>query len=405
MPTRRLIAAVLCALLVASSSRADWTLPPVTGQLEGDFTALKLPGSPKLHWKATVTAADAGARAVDFTVDGPGTHARAQLRVDANGDGTWRVHEAQVDVAAWFAAVAPQLSPGLAGMAAAGTISVTGTGELRAWTVDGRVDVELRDGEIHDAARTWSIAGVNARGAVAVPSLETDGLVRIAIGEVTAGNLAARDGGVELSIDANQRVHVTRAVAVALNGDVEAAPFDFPLAKPEVRTEWRVDDVEIAQLARLLPPVLSSATGRVSGRVAMAWDARQGFVPGTGRLQVDPGGLAELRLAPQPGFLTSRVPRKISIIPGLVTIDNPAYEPLRSLEMGETTLQIESLDIGLRPEGDPNGRTARVVLTAKPEKRKEVESVRFEVNVKGPLTDVLRFGIEHNVSLNARTTK
>jgi hypothetical protein len=73
--------------------------------------------------------------------------------------------------------------------------------------------------------------------------------------------------------------------------------------------------------------------------------------------------------------------------------------------MGETTLQIESLDIGLRPEGDPNGRTARVVLTAKPEKRKEVESVRFEINVKGPLTDVLRFGIEHNLSLSARTTK
>lgn len=406
MPSRRLTAAALSALLLVPAARADdWTLPPVVGQLEGDFAALKLPGAPKLHWKANIAAADAGARAVELAIDGPGTRMRTELRIDAHGDGTWRVLEAQVDIAVWFAAVAPQVSAGLASVTAAGMISATGAGELHGGAVTGRVEIELSDGQVHDVARTWSVTGVKARAAVAVPSLATDGLVRIGIGEVAAGNLSARDGEVELAIDAKQQVHVTRAVAAALNGRVEATPFDFPLAQPEVKTEWRVDDVEIAQLARLLPPVLSAATGRVSGRVAMAWNSRQGFVPGTGRLQVEPGGGAELRLAPQPGFLTSRVPRKISLIPGLVTIDNPAYEPLRSLEMGETTLQIESLDIGLRPEGDPNGRTARVVLTAKPEKRKEVESVRFEINVKGPLTDVLRFGIEHNLSLSARTTK
>jgi hypothetical protein len=143
--------------------------------------------------------------------------------------------------------------------------------------------------------------------------------------------------------------------------------------------------------------------------MAVSWSAAAGVTAGDGRLQIAPGEVASLRLSVAPGFLTSKVPRRLALLPAWLgpiarafSPENPAYETLRAIETGEMRLELNSLDVGLQPEGDPAGRTARVILTARPAKTDVVESVRFEINVAGPLADVVRMGLEGRVNIHSR---
>ena len=82
---------------------------------------------------------------------------------------------------------------------------------------------------------------------------------------------------------------------------------------------------------------------------------------------------------------------------------NPAYAILRSIEMGERALDLTTLDLDLHPDGDPSGRTARVVVMTRPAgKPSEVGSVRFELNVSGPLADFVRLLAERRVNIRLR---
>lgn len=387
-------------------------LPPLSGELGGDLTPLLIPGLPALHWKVSLREGTVpGERRAELTTEGPGLRARAEVHLTALGEGRWRLLEGQLDAARWFALLAPKFFPALTGAVVTGELAVTGEGTLHEGKFPGRVQIELQDGAIHDAANSWTVAGISWRGTLRqIPTLATDGPFKLTFREATIAGIALHDGAIELSIDANENIHVARATAAMLDGHVEVAPFDFPLAKPEMKSDVHFTAIEIKRLAAFLPPVLADATGKVSGRMAVGWSAAAGLSPGTGRLQIDPGAAASLRLAPKPGFLTSRVPQRLALLPKslgplarMFSPINPAYETLRAIEMGEMRLEVDSLDVGLRPDGDPSGRTARVVLTARPAaKATAVESVRFEVNVSGPLADLLRLGLEGKIQVHAR---
>src|SRR5947209_6043051 len=150
---RALVAAPLALAMVALSAGATgWPLPPIPGELSGDFTPLKFPLVPTLHWKLTLQSADPASRAADLSIDGRATHLRAELHVDPAGDGTWRLVEANLDVSQWFEFLAPLAGDALQGTRAEGAMSVTGDGTIRDAALDGHLQVDLRDAAVRNAA-------------------------------------------------------------------------------------------------------------------------------------------------------------------------------------------------------------------------------------------------------------
>ncbi|MEX2044825.1 MAG: YdbH domain-containing protein [Opitutus sp.] len=411
---RARVAAALCSCALAGWSGALATggpFPPLTGELTGELAVAKLAGAPPLSWKVVFKeGGHAGERLADLVVEAPGLMLRGEARMQTLSTGSWRFDEARIEVASWLPIVARALNLDLPGLEAEGEFVLSGAGEVRAGEPSGRVQLEWRDGALRDSTQGWAIEGIGLRGTLGrIPSIASDGPLTLGFREATGFGLTTRNGMVEFSIDADGTVRIARATSEFMEGRVELAPFEFKPGQPETSAEVRFDGVEVGQLAGLLPPVLTSAEGRVSGRMTLGWSAAGGLQPGNGRLQIDPGQAASLRLSAAPGFLTSRVPRRLSLLPDWLgplarafSPENPVYETLRAIEMGEMRLEVNSLDIGLLPEGDPAGRTARVVVTARPARADVVDSVRFEVNVFGPLVEVLRLGLEGRVDVHAR---
>ena len=388
---------------VPALSAAERPLPPITGELSGDFTSSLLPGAPAVHWQLELRGAEAGAgRAAKLQGNAEGLVLHAETTLTSLDAGSWRLTEAKIDLARWWPVLAAKFLPSADAASAEGALTLAGEGAFAGSRVGGRAQLALRDGQWRWPAKDLTFSGVALSGSLAaLPALTSAEPFAVTIREASVAGVAAREVAIEFSVDAAERVQVRRATAQVFGGGVEVTPFEFPLARPAVKTDLHFTAIEIGQLARFLPPVLAAASGKVSGRMSLAWTQAEGFVPGSGRLQIDPGGAASIRLAPQPGFFTRSVSRRLPAgWPRWFSIENPAYAPLRALEMGETPLHIESLDVGLRPEGDAEGRTARVVLTARPEADKVIKSVRFEVNVAGPLADVLKLGVVHGVQVN-----
>lgn len=404
----RILVWLIGCLTGALASAAEPPLPPLAGEIAGDLVPSALPGGPTLRWKIALRAGASGTERIgDLSIEGKGARASGLVRLVAPTTGVWRLDAGELELRTWFAPLAAKFVATLVGATADGHLAVRGEGRLEEGKLTGRLALDLRGGALHSSAESWSVSGLRLQGALGqLPALASDGRFTLAFDEARFAGLLARNGTVEFAVDSSDVVHVSRAACEMLDGRVEVAPFSFPLAKPAVKTDVRVQQIELAQLASLLPPVLSAASGKISGRIALAWNAESGVQPGSGRLQIDPGSTVTIRLAPQPGFFTSAVPPTISVLPGplakLVKVTNPAYEPLRAMEMGESRLEVSALEVGLSPDGDAQGRTARLVFTARPENREDVEFVKFEVNVKGPLADVLRLGFEHGVSVRTR---
>ncbi|MDO8539441.1 MAG: hypothetical protein Q7S40_03305 [Opitutaceae bacterium] len=392
------------------------SLPPVSGELSGEFTPLKISGVPALKWKVSLRAGPAAApRHADLEINGPGTAVRGEAIVDTWDAASWRVSDARIEVAPWFAALAPMLGTALTGMTAEGTATIGGSGTLNAGKFGGQIEMNWRDGALRNSTAGWAITGVTVHGKLAqLPALASDGPVTLTFREANGAGIVARDGRIEFSVDFHRRVHVLRATMGLMEGRVAFTPFVFDPDKPEVQTDAEFEHVELSRFAAYLPAVLAEARGPVSGRMQVNWSVKDGLRSASGTLRPETAVAASIRLAPSPGFLTSRLPEnvreRIDLLPSwfgpirkLFRPVNPAYETLRAIEMGESRLELKTLELSVSPGGDINGRTARIVLMAKPSANESVvDSVRFEINVNGPLADLVKLGLEGRVKMHAR---
>ena len=114
-----------------------------------------------------------------------------------------------------------------------------------------------------------------------------------------------------------------------------------------------------------------------------------------------------MRLTASPGFLTGKMPLRIQFLPPWlgplarwVAIDNPAYDMLHRIEMGETWLTIERLRVQLYPDGPNGARSAVVDIAARPAGGGVVDRVTFAVNVFGPLSQVVRLGLNQTLKVS-----
>lgn len=381
--TRTLLRSTLVcvALQGLALSAEEWPLPPLRGELSGEFTPLKIAGAPSLRWKIDFHDDSPAKLAAKVVVDGPGTSLRGTFRRDEAGGASWTADEARFDLTAWSEALVGSLGADFVGATTAGALQVTGSGTWREKALAGRGEVSVRGGRINLPTHKLLLEGVtldlalvdlgDLRSAPAQTLTWTGG--RYDTLTIGAGRIVFSIAGAE--------VRVEEAAIAILGGQIVLEAFVFSTARPEFAATARVSGVDVAQLMPLLPSVLAEARGRLDGSIVLRRDAN-GISIGAGRLALRAGETAELRLAPTPGLLSTSLP------PAVLKY----YPGLGKIETGEIPLRAELLEVAFTPEGDAEGRTASIHLAGGPFDPKLRAPIDLTVNVRGPLESLVKFG-------------
>lgn len=395
--TLRLVARACLALGIgclggARGSAADtplapqvgvWRLPPLDGEFTGEFRPLTIPDAPSLSWKVVLQALPTGIRAVDLTLDGPGTRFHAELRLDASGNGTWRIGVADVDLTVWSASAAGFLGEEFAAATASGLLRVEGEGAIRNGALAGRARLVLKDGRIEDPVRKLLLAGIAL-------DLTVDNIAerRSAPRQLltwTSGHydtIAFGRGYFEFTVSGEQ-IQVDESSLEVLGGEVVLAAFTFSTVQREAVVIARVIGIDVSNLLPLLPDILASARGRVDGLVSLH-RTKAGVQIGGGTLALRAGETADLRLAPTPGLLSSTLPETVL----------KYYPGLGKIETGEVPLRADLLEVAFTPGGDAQGRTAVVRIVGGPVDPNLRAPVDLNINIRGPLESLIKFGTD-----------
>lgn len=218
------------------------------------------------------------------------------------------------------------------------------------------------------------------------------------------------NGKLRVRILDSTTLRVAGAEVTAFDGSVSLEPFDVTRAGDTlapVSADVVLTDASLAALAVLLPEAVTSAAGRLSGRLRLRWSSADGLAPQRGSLSLSPTAEASFRLQPQPGLLTRQVPEHFQLLPAWmgplarwIAADNPAYPVLRDVEQGTLPLKVDRFEVQFLPD-DPLGRTARVNISARPATPGPVDKVTFEINLSGPLEQVIRLGLDERVKVRA----
>jgi len=410
---------VLLALAAAPAMRAaeptpPSLFPPISGEFAGDLLPW-LPGMPKLHWRVAVAAPRDGVRTGTASVTAPGLQLDLSVRLGANlTDGTWRIETGRVEPGPWLAALAPQLAPTLIGAEVSGVILLSGEGTLRGGQPFGRVKIEWRDGAVRQAAQKLALEGIAFSG-----EFDFDGAKQtwasvspavLKVGTIATGRFGARNLLIHLRLDQRLVPAVDVARVEIAGGELEAAPFVLPLTPPAINVKLKISRIGLQDVVALVPAGVSEARGRVDGELALGWSKALGLQIGSGRLDLRPDEPMVLRLIAAPGLLSANMPERFEFLPSWLgplakwaSPLNPGFADLVAIELGRTALAVDSLEVRLTPEGDRLGRSARVLVNARPEiAGTSVGPVTFEVGVKGPLAYVLRIGAENGAILKLK---
>jgi hypothetical protein len=387
IPWRRAgVAALLAALAAAAAPLpppAGWKLPPFDGELQGEFDPLLLGGAPRLKWKLALRAEQPRERAVEFHVEGYGARIRGEARLDPMGEGSWRIAEAEINLGEWFGWIAPRLGPELAGVSAAGTLTIKGEGTWRGGRLGGVAQLSLREGRIDDPAHKVVLDGISFD--VDIEDLAT---LRTAPEQVFTWRSGRYDvvplgvGRIEFMLD-EENVRVTESLIDVFGGELQVGSLVMSRKRLEFSVDARMSGVEVDRIMFLLPPVLSEARGRLDGNVALRRDAT-GIQIGDGRLALREGETADLRLAVRPGWMsTSLPPEVLKVFPGF-----------KKMENGEIPIRARVLEITFTPDGDAAGRTAWVRVSGGPSDPSLTAPVEINVNVRGPLERLVKIGAD-----------
>jgi hypothetical protein len=138
----------------------------------------------------------------------------------------------------------------------------------------------------------------------------------------------------------------------------------------------------LQDIAALVPSAVAEARGRIDGQVRLAWSLAEGFELGAGSLTLRHDEPAEVRLAPSPGLISSNLPATVL----------KYYPGLGDIETGKVPLRAELLDVSFTPHGDAQGRTAAIHLAGGPVDPKLRAPVDLEINVRGPVQSLIKFG-------------
>ena len=198
--------------------------------------------------------------------------------------------------------------------------------------------------------------------------------------------------------DAARVLDVATMEARFLGGRVKLRPFRNPHDRPPVDAVAAVEALRLEEAARLMPWLIQSAQGFLRGRVELSWSAEHGLRVKDGGLKIVKSDDASFRLAPSPGLFTSQIPKRFSLLTKWISINDPAYEPLREIELGREGLRIETFQVQFWPDGPGQGRTAAIHILGRPTSGKLVDEVKLDLNFHGPWSEFLAFGLNNELS-------
>lgn len=338
---------------------------------------------------------------------------QGQLRLGTTpGMGHWTLDSASLTIQTWFSSLAglPGFRDTLGDLTMMGELRGQGSGTLIRGNVNGRVDVHLSNATLASESRALRVAGIDLSGEFEGPvPFRSIGFPSLTFIEASFSGIAAHLGRVDFAVTEDREVHIRSARVGVLGGTVEMRDTRFPLEaifSGDVSAAVHLSNLNLKEISALLPDVIAEARGRLSGEIRIGWKPGEGFRLGNGRFQIERPESVEIRFTPQPGFLTSHTPERLTILPSWTgplqkwfSPPNPAYETLRQIEMGLMSLQVETLSAEVYPEGDALGRSATVRISARPAVASAVDRIDFEVNVSGPLDEVIRLGMNQKISI------
>lgn len=404
-------------LLCAAAGAPAVVVPPLHGELAGRLVLRGFGDAPDIAWRMSAKPGAAGDETMEAVAAAPGLHAAVQLtwRADAQ-TWEWRILRGELDLAQWWPALAARadMADALpADLSLTGLVTLQGHGEIGPAGITGTITTNSNELAGGSETQGWSIATLRANARL---EFTPEGRLMLA-GRLTApgaevAGMALDQLAVELAGDVAGALQVTRAEFGLLGGRVQVQPFDLPQAGTETRLRAELKDLDLEQLAPLLPGAVQSVQGRLQGTLTAVWSPDGGLRPGTGGLVITPEASASMRLAPAPGFLTGHMQARITWLPawlGMIarrlSVENPAYDALSDIEMGRTALAVDQLEVRLNPDGPDGARSATVAVVARPATGGVVEKVSFTINVAGPLEQVLRLGTEGKVRVQMGTNE
>lgn len=250
-------------------------------------------------------------------------------------------------------------------------------------------DVELQEGRFAYSQRNVVAAGVSAK----FKFRDLDKFIsepgEVHVASLTAGEIRTTNLDLQLAFDTVERIDVRRATLEAFGGRLAAEPFKCFPRRNELEAVLLVEGLVVEQLLALAKDVPAKATGRVDGRVPLRIDG-SGVRLGTGWLELKRGVYAEVQFNAN-GLLTR----------GMAT-NSPQYAVMQKIEAGLLRLKLAALRLDIRPPNAPAGRSAIIHLAGEPVDPEVKAPVTLDLNVNGPLEQLLNLGFDSRVSFGGK---
>ena len=377
------------------------------GHVTGEFGVGDL--IPSVPWVADVQQTSTGASRLAVTAKVWGRGVKATLELDANGEGKWALEPAGWSAEELWQQVIQSIRPEWITLQPAGTIALSGGG---AWTNEspqGPLQLVWSEGRLKGAEPEIEVTGINGsfelRGWLGE---ERSGQGKLAFGRAIVAGVELEEGSVALRWRKDGVMVLGPGRVNALDGVLAIAPVQWPAGEGGLTVIVQAESVSLARLAALAPQAVRAATGTVSGQVVLRWGPN-GVEPIDGHLVIDAKQPVDLTLAPQPGFLTRQVPRHYEFLPSWMgpvarrlSPVNPAYEMLEGVELGRVPLRVQRLEVDFYPPNDEMDRTVRILVEGRPSDGKVVDQVVIQLNLAGPLADIIRLGLDQRSQISGR---
>lgn len=272
------------------------------------------------------------------------------------------------------------LAPGLAGVTASGTATVSGPLRFGPNGFEAGARVELGAVGLAWPDDMMKFSGVS--GVIDLDSLRplhADAGQRLSIGSAKIQEIEFTEGAIEFGIPAPDSVLVTRLDAGTLGGKVTAAPFAFDPRDPKPATTIELSGLRLEQVLEFFPDVPATAEGGIVGAIPVSWDG--GTVAfGAGFIALQPGELGRVNFDYDIRMLSSgREDQRMF------------YPVLRKVEKAIRDLHFDRMRIDLYPPDTP-GRSLQIRLAGVTTSEEVHAPIQLDININAPLDRFIRWG-------------